>query len=403
MTPPVSQEVIVPSPYPPQMEKVVIIERVDNPSSPESEPLIIPRSSHATRLPDLADRIDQANCQIRSNKRLLEMTFERAHDPTSDSDNNDDESLPLSPPQKIARPSQLTQKSRNTQEDTQDTAPDIYLTFPDYLMARGLYFGPSLRDGRCLFSSIATVLGIAFSAAAADAIRMSLVAYALTRAERSEVFWKSEPRVKSLPGWAKKYSNPYEWGGDAHILLSEELFNVRIDVYRGQLPFGPARRGSALYPPEFTIRRQVAYLDSEHYLPLSRDASLVAPLQLGRADIAAFSREPDHPPFCEDFMGNSWHTLHESVTIPLTPFLQFATMPTQHPRSAPPTRKPQVYPLPLHTGCSLPDPVQSAPSQSHASAQPQAPPNLQPLPGARYPMNSAAKPAFQVRSIFELT
>ena len=135
------------------------------------------------------------------------------------------------------------------------------------LAARGLQIGPSLHDGRCLFSAFATVLGIAFSAAAADAIRRALLAYDISRRDRAEVLWQSEPGMESLTDWVRKYSHCHEWGGEAHIHLFEELFNIKLNIESGEPPFGPVHRGVA-YPAGFRVERWVVFTAGNHYTPL---------------------------------------------------------------------------------------------------------------------------------------
>ena len=175
--------------------------------------------------------------------------------------------------------SQPSPKRRRVAKQTSDTlsydppqpsSDDV----ESYLAQGGLQLGPSLRDGRCLFSAVATCLGFPFSMAAADAVRAALIAYALSNPDRAAILWQSEPGLRSLRAWAKKYSHPHEWGGEAHISLAEELFNIRITIHDNRPPFGPTPRG-ALYPDGPLVDRWVLYSDGEHYTPLIADESVV--------------------------------------------------------------------------------------------------------------------------------
>ena len=75
-----------------------------------------------------------------------------------------------------------------------------------------------------------------------------------------------------------------------------------------------------MYPEGFQVERWVVFTAGNHYTPLIADSSTMLPFQLGRADIAAFRKEPHHPPFRLDHTGRPCHDFPKSIITPLSPF-----------------------------------------------------------------------------------
>eukprot|EP00428_Durinskia_dybowskii_P076892 CAMPEP_0170362412 /NCGR_PEP_ID=MMETSP0117_2-20130122/4319_1 /TAXON_ID=400756 /ORGANISM="Durinskia baltica, Strain CSIRO CS-38" /LENGTH=653 /DNA_ID=CAMNT_0010616829 /DNA_START=72 /DNA_END=2030 /DNA_ORIENTATION=- len=295
---------------------------------------------------------------------------------------------------KKASPSKRSYQKKITDDWTKPSS------FRDYLQSSDLHMAPSFRDGRCLFGSMATALGLPFSREAADAVRLSIMNYAVSRPERAEVLWKSEPDVSSLHEWYSKYVVPSEWGGHPHVLLFEELFNTRFEIYRDDVfPFGPSQFGAHSYPTVELPSRSAVFVDGNHYAPLVSASSDPTPIQFGRADVAAFRRQPSHPGFQCDHEGRPWHTVPEEVLAPLRPFF---TSPVIMSPPGPSKDVPGNSFSPLPPNIPMISPARSTPFMT---ASPGVAPTTTALSltlmGARFPMSPSSKPAFQARCPLE--
>ena len=140
---------------------------------------VIPQSTTALSLPNLADRLDQATERIRDTRSLMELAFRDGLTPVAEgheSEPEEDVRGWTSPAVEARRTKRARWKATESAlRRSQETGPPYLTTFDAYLSSKCIYFGTSLREGRCLFSAIASLLGLPFSERSANAVRAAVI------------------------------------------------------------------------------------------------------------------------------------------------------------------------------------------------------------------------------------